>query len=168
MPVFNSKMVTTEWTVHRLDLAAPLTAQQMVPWDTGKIDTGNYKLQETQTALRATIQYRMFARDMRSGLLGKDSGYSRIERAINAMYGSIGGPLGESLQMLLSNEFILHDVHLGNIGWREYAHIDGYEDQNEGLVIFDPGHTPTDKSAKLPAVEWKDNPADSPWEWLQL
>lgn len=45
----------------------------------------------------------------------------RLERIVNRFYGPIGGPIGESLSMLLSNEVVLRDVHLMNIGWRIYG-----------------------------------------------
>lgn len=77
----------------------------------------------------------------------------RIEQVLYRMGGPVGGPLGESLQMLLSNDVVLNDVHLGNIGWRVLNEVEGVEGYT-CLVIFDPGHTPTDKR-QLPKEGWR-------------
>ena len=49
-------------------------------------------------------------------------------------------PLGETLSMLASNGVYLRDVHNLNIGW----HVPTSDDDWARVVIFDPGHTPTE------------------------
>lgn len=67
----------------------------------------------------------------------------------------IGEALGETLAMLASNGIFLRDVHQNNIGWRVNPEIDGPgEYAHTGLVVFDPGHTPTEKKL-LPSVSWQ-------------
>jgi len=60
--------------------------------------------------------------------------------AETAFNGPAWAPLGESLAMLASNGVYLRDVHLLNIGW----HIARDDDDWDRVVIFDPGHTPTE------------------------
>lgn len=84
----------------------------------------------------------------------RDEIRGQLQWVINHKFsGPIGGPLGESLSMLLDNEVVLRDTHLGNVGWRVFEDVDG-EEAPESLVIFDPGHTPTEKR-ELPVEEWQ-------------
>lgn len=87
------------------------------------------------------------------GFLSREERSTRLEHRINRMGGPIGGPLGESLGMLLSNNVVLNDVHLFNLGWRVLPEVEGVEGYT-CLVIFDPGHTPTDKR-QLPTEKWQ-------------
>lgn len=86
------------------------------------------------------------------GFLSRDERKSRLEQIVYRMGGPIGGPLGESLNMLLSNDVVLNDVHVFNLGWRFLPDVGGQEGYT-CLVIFDPGHTPTAKRP-LPAEKW--------------
>lgn len=56
--------------------------------------------------------------------------------------GWIGGPLSLTMQTLVESGIILRDVHGRNVGLRVHRNIYG-EELPPGLVIFDPGHTPT-------------------------
>jgi len=77
----------------------------------------------------------------------------RASRAADEMVGGVGGYLGESLSMLAGMNIVLRDVHLMNIGWRlhECVSVDGDEDCSEpgAIVIFDPGHTPTERPTEI-------------------
>jgi hypothetical protein len=68
-----------------------------------------------------------------------------LSNATNGMYGLYGGSIGETLGQLLADGIVLRDVHRGNIGWRVHERIDD-EEANPSLIIFDPGHTPTEAS----------------------
>ena len=50
--------------------------------------------------------------------------------------------MGDSLRMLLTNDVVMRDVHLFNIGWRVHETI-GEDWEPDCIVIYDPGHTPT-------------------------
>lgn len=107
---------------------------------------------------RETIQalqnYRSLAIQWHKGPRAENDTQSvYLERVIYQMNGPIGGPLGESLGMLLSNDVVLNDVHLNNIGWRFLDEVEGVEGY-PCLVIFDPGHTPTAKR-ELPREQWR-------------
>jgi hypothetical protein len=119
----------------------------------------SYKLNEFATALSALMRYREAAAAFHAKpgqhfgfTMSRDRALYVADRAADSMYGSIGGPLGESLHMLTSNEVLLRDVHFGNIGWRFLESVEG-EEGYPCLVIFDPGHTPTGKRP-LPAESW--------------
>jgi hypothetical protein len=73
---------------------------------------------------------------------------SKIERILHRLNGPLMGPLGESLSMLASNGVYLRDVHLLNIGW----HIAHGDDDWTRVVIFDPGHTPTESGGDIEQV----------------
>ncbi len=74
-----------------------------------------------------------------------------LRNAIARMYSSrFGGDVAESLDVLLQNGIVLRDVHLQNIGWRAYAEASGFEPANpHSIVIFDPGHTPTERRVPI-------------------
>lgn len=59
----------------------------------------------------------------------------------------MGYQIGETFSALLDLDppVVLRDVHLGNVGWRVHARLPGFKDEasTQGLVIYDPGHTPT-------------------------
>lgn len=103
--------------------------------------------------------YRLLAHQWHGSVMRRRGGEieerqsQRIEQKLNRMGGPVGGPLGESLSMLLSNNVVLNDVHLFNLGWRFLPNVEGQEGYT-CLVIFDPGHTPTDKR-QLPAEKWQ-------------
>lgn len=83
----------------------------------------------------------------------REAALEDAENSIHRMGGPTGGPLGESLQMLLaSGPILLNDVHLLNLGWRFLREVEGQEGY-PCLVIFDPGHTPTAKQ-QLPTEKW--------------
>lgn len=164
VPVFGGRdLTTTPFTIQTLGMPHGWQWQQ-----TGNMAQQvpqNHKMQEFATALSALMRYQEAAHAFHSGMgratgqwklggrsLTRQESIQRAEAAASRMYGSIGGPLGESLTMLASNEVLLRDVHFGNIGWRFLEEIEGQEGYT-CLVIFDPGHTPTDKRA-LPAESW--------------
>lgn len=65
----------------------------------------------------------------------------RIEDVLNHYFhGPHMAPLGEALSMLAVHEIYLQDVHNMNIGW----HVSRGDDDWERVVVFDPGHTPTE------------------------
>jgi hypothetical protein len=65
----------------------------------------------------------------------------RIQRVTEVGFqGPHMAPLGETLSMLASNGVFLRDVHNLNIGW----HVPKDDDDWARVVIFDPGHTPTE------------------------
>lgn len=85
----------------------------------------------------------------------KERAMDRAEHYIHALSGTFGGALGESLSMLASNGVLLRDVHQNNIGWRIFPEIDGPGHYaHTGLVIFDPGHTPT-APREMPTESWE-------------
>lgn len=77
----------------------------------------------------------------------------KATQAAECMGGTIGAALGESLSMLASNEVILNDVHVFNLGWRFLPDVEGIEGYT-CLVLFDPGRTPTDRY-QLPVEKWR-------------
>lgn len=95
---------------------------------------------------------------------GAEAIKDRLERTTYRMRGPIGGAIGETLLMLVSNGVVLRDVHLFNIGWRTQSEIPGYGYEDKTLVIFDPGHTPTGRSLQIPVARVA-NPVD--WDWFQ-
>lgn len=116
-----------------------------------------YKSDEFVENIEMLVKYRFEARlwhkgDPMGSFLTREERSSRLERILNRMGGGIGGPLGESLQMLLSNNVVLNDVHQLNLGWRFLDEIEGVEGYPT-LVVFDPGHTPTQKR-QLPTESW--------------
>lgn len=69
-----------------------------------------------------------------------------VYNATRRMTGAIGSYLGEFLSELYSHtSIVLEDVHLGNVGWRVHRDIEPWGDFHDGLVVFDPGHTPISK-----------------------
>lgn len=72
---------------------------------------------------------------------GLDRTAERIQHVADVGFsGPHMAPLGESLSMLASNGIYLRDVHNLNIGW----HVPTGDDDWARVVIFDPGHTPTE------------------------
>jgi hypothetical protein len=120
--------------------------------------TSEHKVEEFVQNIEAIKRYREHAweyhRKGNSFGIGtsRDRALRLCEQAANRMGGPIGGPLGESLIMLASNNVILNDVHELNLGWRVLPEVEGVEGYN-CLVIFDPGHTPTQKR-QLPEERW--------------
>lgn len=101
-------------------------------------------------AIEGLAKYRALATDwhnkrrVRTGYDSDAELEAKIERTLSYYFsGAKAGGLGESLSMLASNRVYLRDVHIGNIGWHVAAAGDG--DDWTRLVIFDPGHTPTDE-----------------------
>lgn len=72
-----------------------------------------------------------------------------MTRATNYMTGPIGGRLGETLNQLVVDGIVLRDVHHGNIGWRVKDPSASDDDTEHCIVIFDPGHTPTDDALPI-------------------
>ena len=163
-PVFSSTLWTTPYTMARIQLPEPAEAWTLLQHIMTEDQPGfNWSIAETQLTLRGLSEYRWQAPKFKS-IDKTPEAFDRLERAINKMNGAIGGPVGESLQMLLSNNMVLLDVHYGNIGWREIEQI-GPDYQNPGLVIFDPGHTPTRKTPLKSTIEWKENPLVAAAMW---
>lgn len=78
----------------------------------------------------------------------EDAAHKAARIAETAFHGGAWAPLGESLAMLASNGVILRDVHLLNIGW----HLARDDDDWDRVVIFDPGHTPTEGGGDIETV----------------
>jgi len=78
----------------------------------------------------------------------EDAGHKALRIAETAFDGPAWAPLGESLAMLASNGVYLRDVHMLNIGW----HIARDDDDWDRVVIFDPGHTPTESTGEIEQV----------------
>lgn len=78
----------------------------------------------------------------------EDAEYKALRIVETAFYGGAWAPLGESLAMLASNGIYLRDVHFLNIGW----HIARDNDDWDRVVIFDPGHTPTESGGDIEQV----------------
>lgn len=115
-----------------------------------------HKVESFVSNIEALTRYREFARDYheaRYSEYGRTNWLRLCEREANKMNGPIGGPLGESLLMLASNNVVLNDVHQLNIGWRFLPEVEGIEGY-PCLVVFDPGHTPTAKRP-LPTEHWR-------------
>lgn len=161
-PVFNTSgwsAVTTSFTAQVLDVQEALGAGTTM--DTLAVHAKraqNYKLNDFLETIEALHRYRQAASSYHGETRGgfrttsPDIALRQAEVATSRMTGAIGGPLGESLSMLASNEVLLRDVHLGNIGWRFLPEVEG-EEGYTCLVVFDPGHTPTAKRM-LPAEQW--------------
>jgi hypothetical protein len=66
----------------------------------------------------------------------------RIQGLDRYFHGPHMGPIGESLAMLATHGIYLRDVHNMNIGW----HIGRGDNDWTYVVIFDPGHTPTEEA----------------------
>lgn len=103
----------------------------------------------TLDALRA---YRDAAHDWHAASHpdGRERAEVKLWRAIDFMEGWVGYQVGDSLRMLTESGLILRDTHLGNIGWR----VMGEDFGPRGLVIFDPGHTPTEPR-EFPVEHWQ-------------
>jgi len=81
------------------------------------------------------------------GIRTRDVAMDRALRALRGYFhGPSAAPLGESLEMLATNDVLLRDVHLLNIGW----HVPRDDDDWARIVIFDPGHTPTVGTWEIP------------------
>jgi hypothetical protein len=114
-------------------------------------------IDEFYHAVEGLLDYRRLGAQWHEQRRGFDRDELRqeIQSVINEEFGGpIGGPIGESLGMLLDNDVVLRDTHLGNIGWRVVEEIDG-DEAPLSLVIFDPGHTPTAKRSDIPVEEWQ-------------
>lgn len=81
----------------------------------------------------------------------------RIERIAYSMGGYIGNAMSETLLMLLSNDVVLRDLHLFNVGWRVHSRINGSE-MPRTICIFDPGHTPAGRGVAIPVASLQGNP----------
>lgn len=156
-PVFNGTAFMSTYTLRRLGLPEDLQVfqgniERLLSMD---LPASTYaKVQEFVFTVEALRRYRSISFRVPRGRRPDSRTYQLLERTVYNMNGSIGGPVGESLLMLLSNEVMLLDVHLGNIGWRVQPEIQGYGYANECIVIFDPGHTPTAKRT-LPKEQWQ-------------
>lgn len=119
--------------------------------ETGAEFARTYQADEFVENIKALQRYRIEAFEWQRlrGPARDVTSHDRLERAINHMRGPTGGPLGETLQMLLSNEVVLGDVHLFNVGWRLHRDAPGFSGEDHTLVIFDPGHTPTRKNVPI-------------------
>lgn len=122
---------------------------------TGLDERTQNKVDEFVENVEAIKSYRVEAKlwHKGEGFMSREERSTRIEHYVNRMGGPVGGALGESLNMLLSNNVVLNDVHVYNLGWRFLPNVGGQEGYT-CLVIFDPGHTPTDKR-QLPAEKWQ-------------
>jgi len=113
-------------------------------------------IDEFANAMEGLVEYKGIGRQWyeRLHMSRRDEIRDRLQNVLNRKFGGpIGGPLGESLGMLLDNDLVLRDTHLGNVGWRVFEEVDG-DEAPDSLVIFDPGHTPTEKR-ELPVEEWQ-------------
>ena len=64
------------------------------------------------------------------------------------MSGSAGYYVGEFLGEMMLQGLVLRDVHMYNVGWRTEPEVNG-EELHKGIVVFDPGHTPTDRGGDV-------------------
>lgn len=94
-----------------------------------------------KSRLGSVERSRLGAMRSRYGMDSQDDVEEAIDRVLGHLRGPLMGPLGESLVMLASNRIFLRDVHNMNIGW----HLPRSDDDWAKVVVFDPGHTPTDK-----------------------
>jgi hypothetical protein len=134
---------------HRTLLGLDVSSHPRAAWVKGNVE-------EFSNAVQGLLDYRYIAQQwyQRLHVSRREEMREQLQRVINNKFGGpIGGPLGESLGMLLDNDLVLRDTHLGNVGWRVFEEVDG-EEAPDSLVIFDPGHTPTDKR-ELPVEEWQ-------------
>ena len=86
----------------------------------------------------------------------------QLERATHRMMGGTGGAIGETLLMLVSNDVVLRDVHLFNVGWRKYRDVPGYTEEDQTLGSFAPGHTQRPRYAQIPVAR-----VANPMDWFQ-
>jgi hypothetical protein len=107
-------------------------------------------VREFLTTMRGLFYYQDAARQWFAGQPNPD----RVERVAYSMDGFIGHALSETLIMLISNNIVLRDVHLFNVGWRVRSTIDG-EEMPKTICIFDPGHTPVGKARNVGAVRYR-------------
>lgn len=146
-----------EWTEqyppkfsHRTLRNLDVSSHPRAAWVKSNID-------EFYNAVQGLLDYRYIATQWHDRLhvSRRDEIKEDLREIIDKRFGGpIGGPVGESLGMLLDNDVVLRDTHLGNIGWRVVEDIDG-DEAPLSLVIFDPGHTPTEKRTDIPVEEWQ-------------
>jgi hypothetical protein len=111
--------------------------------------------------------YRNTALAWHGGVYSRQLVANALRNSISRMYSSrFGGDVAESLDALLQNDVVLRDVHLQNIGWRAYAETPGFEPANpHSIVIFDPGHTPTERRVPIEQRVVQDGLLDNPEDW---
>ena len=93
--------------------------------------------------IQALGMYRHRELEHRAGMISKERLVEAATRIAYGMRGWIGLGLGDSLELLADHGIVLRDVHLLNVGWRTHVEVPGFADETRGLVIFDPGITPT-------------------------
>jgi hypothetical protein len=117
---------------------------------------GSSQFWDLHSTLRGLRKYREVAEDRRlrrsrnrsvaPRYVDPGTEEERVDRACHLMIGPAGDALGNFLRALYySKNVLLEDVHLGNVGWRIHEGIAPWGEYQEGLVVFDPGHTPTDR-----------------------
>jgi hypothetical protein len=133
-------IATSEHTNRMLGLPRPVT-----PSDLRRA----YADEDVGMALSGLDSYRYTGMAWDHDRLSREDAAHKATRiAETAFHGGAWAPLGESLAMLASNGIILRDVHLLNIGW----HIARDDDDWDRVVIFDPGHTPTESGEDIETV----------------
>ena len=60
--------------------------------------------------------------------------------------------LATTLRYLAVSAVAPQDVHLNNIGWRKHERLPDQSDAPLGLIVTDPGHTPTGADLVIRAV----------------
>lgn len=99
--------------------------------------------------VQALARYRNAELEHRAQRLSEVGMLERARSLVLLMRGWVGGGLGESLGMLLRYNQVLRDAHALNIGWRVHEEIAGMGREEGGLVMFDPGFTPTPYRPKI-------------------
>jgi hypothetical protein len=124
-PLYESGMLLTDYSRIRLGMPAP--GEPLSPLAYGnmqelrQLEKGLIRYRDGAEAWHAAGSLRRaYVRDQR-----RDAASTKMLDATNLMGGPIGGYIGETLTVLLDQEIILKDVHLGNIGWRVHEEIRG-------------------------------------------
>ena len=107
------------------------------------------QLRDFWNALRATHIYDDAVERHHLRKLSRKKMLSEVGRALGMVEGEVGAGLRDGLGLMLDHGVLFEDLHIQNIGWRTHALIEGYGTLPQGLVIFDPGRTPTPYKPKI-------------------
>lgn len=120
-----------------------------------RIERNNYVATELHQTDNALKKFKNGAEAYHKAINKKRPRQYEIERAedvcteaLNRFRGATSGHLGEFLGAMMLRKLVLRDVHSYNVGWRIHDEME----MHKGLVVFDPGHTPTDRGGKIEEV----------------
>jgi hypothetical protein len=170
-PVFESAPpnVITDYTLRRLELDPddkfidPDTIVNQVP-DLDRLfselvetrgishaeaDRITEQLQDFWNVVRAAYVYDDAVSRYHRRKLTRKGMLAQITKVLKLCKGDVGRGMGEALTVLKKHDVFLQDLHVLNIGWRTFADVPGMIPQPQGVVMFDPGYTPTPYRPKI-------------------